>query len=209
MTSFNCITSHHKVIIYIESDREVAGDESAPIEQSWSDCKGGGSRQYNHIPVLKCGCIGMTIQPPVHSDQLCSIGAVSSHATSLSLSICNLLLYASNSLHSLLLWRLNSTNIFIQPISSLYSISVHSLNSTNLQGHLQYLVCQYTGFIIPVVQPIFYQLYNAQPIFYQLYNVQPIFYHLYRIYANMVHQLYSTYFTSCTAYILPVVKPPF
>jgi len=27
---------------------------------SWSDCTGGGSRQYNHIPVLKCGCTGKT-----------------------------------------------------------------------------------------------------------------------------------------------------
>jgi len=28
---------------------------------SWSDCTGGGSCQYNHIPVLKCGCTGKTI----------------------------------------------------------------------------------------------------------------------------------------------------
>ena len=47
--------------IYWESDREVAGDESAPIEHSWSDYTGRGARQYNHIPVLKCGCTGTTI----------------------------------------------------------------------------------------------------------------------------------------------------
>jgi len=54
--------ANHKVISYIQS---VTGggveNDSAPIEHSWSDCTGRGSRQYKHIPVLKCGCTGTTI----------------------------------------------------------------------------------------------------------------------------------------------------
>ena len=59
----------------------------------------GESRQYNHIPVLKCGCTATTIAAHEVWDQLSPIGADSSPATSLSLSIHNLLLYgaASNS----------------------------------------------------------------------------------------------------------------
>jgi len=48
------LCSAHKVIIYILR-RTGAG------AISWSDCTGGGLRQYNHIPVLKCGCTGTTI----------------------------------------------------------------------------------------------------------------------------------------------------
>ena len=43
--------------------------------------------------VLKCGCTGKTIALLVQSDQMCSIGADMTSATSLSLSIYNLLLY--------------------------------------------------------------------------------------------------------------------
>jgi len=47
----------------------------------WGDCKGGVSRQYNHFPVVV-----LARHPPVQSDQLCSIGADMTSATSLSLS---------------------------------------------------------------------------------------------------------------------------
>ena len=42
----------------VESDRWL---HICANGHSWSDCTGGGSRQYNHIPVLKCGCTGKTI----------------------------------------------------------------------------------------------------------------------------------------------------
>ena len=36
-------------------------DDFAPIEDSWSVGMGRELRQYKYIPVMKCGCTGMTI----------------------------------------------------------------------------------------------------------------------------------------------------
>ena len=56
-SNYQNVNDDHKVISYIgiESDREVAGEEYARV---------GGSRQYIHIPVLKCGCTGNTTAAP-------------------------------------------------------------------------------------------------------------------------------------------------
>ena len=58
---------HGMILRKCWSQRKVASDRWRHIcanGHSWSDCTGGGSRQYNHIPVLKCGCTGTTNSHP-------------------------------------------------------------------------------------------------------------------------------------------------
>ena len=62
-------------------------------EHSWPDWK---RRGVAPVQPFSCGQLCSAVQP-FSSDQLCSIGADMTSATSLSLSIYNLLLYASNS----------------------------------------------------------------------------------------------------------------
>ena len=83
----------HKVISYryiIESDREVADIISAPIRLS---CTARGGYSLASTTTFWDIWFYWRDPPPVQSDQLCSIGADMMSATSLSLSIYNLLLY--------------------------------------------------------------------------------------------------------------------
>ena len=67
ITSHQCLNGMYAKSnnLYIESDREVAGDESAQIEHSLSDCMGGYSHAstYNHISGQEYGCPGATPRP--------------------------------------------------------------------------------------------------------------------------------------------------